>query len=204
MARKRKANDVIDLTGSHNVPSLTADLLIAASINGLLQSCNEDVEKLTRLSQVAESIQNHAEKKIQDINAVTKKCSMSSCKGDGTLEVERCQCQSFRTCTACAEVVHYCTDSEDEDEYDDRSRESRDLDDQRERLEGEGAGRCRICNKLLCDGCMNPSGCEYCNGILCEAHAITSLCENTTYCEECEAEHECPDCDICEGYAPPY
>lgn len=184
----------------------TAESLISCDLSTLVGSCGDDVEKLTSLCEVSKAIQSIAEAKIKKINAVTRKCSVPDCQGDGSLDVERCQCQRFRICSKCAETVHYISDEDNEDddndEEDEEDRESRDSGDQREKLDEFGAARCFTCDILLCSACMNDEPCKYCGKALCKGDAITSLCKYSTYCEACEDEHECPDCDICDGYAP--
>ena len=197
---KRK---VIDLTGARAV---TVDGLLTCDFDELVGSCGEDIDLLARLCEASKVLLRSVEDKVKVVNAVTRKCSVSGCTGSGLLQVERCQCQHFRLCSKCADEVHYNTDEEkdsnDEEEDDNEmDRESRDADGQRDKLDESGAARCVTCQILLCEGCMNDANCEYCGGAMCKRDALTSRCKNTTYCEGCEGEHECPDCDICDGYA---
>ena len=181
----------IDLTGD----DISAASLLDSSLADLIASAQGDLSTLQRLKDFAVNLKNAAQNTI----AHSTKCSIENCVGGAHLtaaDFERCECQKFRVCSD-------CRNGRDEDSQKDSQNESFETVDDDYLEENYEVQKCvGGCDLLLCEECEHNT-CEYCNKKICKDCTLTSLCGYTKYCEDCKDDFDCPDCDVCMGYAPP-
>lgn len=165
------ANNVVDLSGID-----VDELLAPGAIDDIINSIGDNPDTLLKLKGFAESLNAQ----ITNTLAASKVCGMEDCTGNGIVDCTYCVCKEFRVCASCLEQME-------------------DDDNQEETLEQIDCYNCVSCAQLLCSSCETDM-CEYCNKNACASCLNESKCGYQKYCDGCEDEFECPDCDQCGGY----
>ena len=189
------ANQVpIDLTGEDDI---TAQNLLKSNLADLIASAHGDLSILQQLIKFADNLKDAAQTAHNTTLAHSTKCSIETCIGGAHLtaaDFERCECKKFRVCSDCRDGREADEDDSEDDDVDP-------VDDDILK-ENYGVENCVGCENMLCEECEHNT-CEYCHSRICDNCTLTSLCGYQKYCENCKDEFECPDCDVCDGYAPP-